>query len=83
MSDEELNGVKSYMKGTHQMGLSTIGSQAMRSAFNTLYNLGYDFDDRYNVLIDAVTKEQVKAAAIKYLSPSQAVVITTLGNENS
>lgn len=79
MSDEELNSVKSYIKGTHQMGLATIGSQAARAAFNTLYGLGHDFEERYDQTIDAVTKEDIKAAAAKYLNLSQYVSVTTLG----
>ncbi len=83
MSDEELNSVKAYMKGSHQMGLNTVGAQAAHSAFNTLYGLGYDYDEHFNKFVDAVSKEDVKAAANKYLNSNQAVTITTLGEDKS
>ena len=81
ISDEELKNVKAYLNGSHQMGLNTIGAQAAHAAFNTLYGLGYDFDEHYNDHVNAVTKEQVKATAEQYLDPSKAVIVTTLGND--
>lgn len=82
ISDEEFENVKSYLKGAHQRGLLTIGSKAARTAFNTLYGLGYDFDRKYNNMIDAITKKQIKDAATKYLNPAKAVIVTTLGEND-
>lgn len=82
LTEVEFNDAKSYLKGTHQMGLNTVGAQAVHSAFNELYGLGYDHDDQYDAYVDKVTREQVKDVAKRYLDPKRAVVVTTMGNEN-
>ena len=46
----------------------------MTTALDELYGLGYSHTDTEDALYDAVTLEQVKAVARKYLTPDALVV---------
>jgi predicted Zn-dependent peptidase len=48
----------------------------MSTALDELYGLGYNHTDSEDALFEAVTLEQVKAAAQKYLRPDALVIAT-------
>ena len=53
----------------------TTASQADRCALYEVYGLGYDYQDTFKQKIDAVTAEDVKAVADKYLTQSVTLII--------
>lgn len=76
-TEEELADIKSYMKGTFRMGIQTNQSLGFVSALDELYGLGYDYYQRQEERIDAVTAEDVRDAARKYLDKNRAAVVVT------
>lgn len=72
ISKEDLESAKSQLKGSFIMGLeqpSTIAGFAVSKKVNDLPD---DFYENYLKSIDAVTLEDVKKAAEKYILPSKA-----------
>ena len=67
VSDEELEDSQNYLVGSLPLRLETNEGIAGNLANMELYNLGDDYLDRYPELIGSVTKEQIRAAAMKYL----------------
>jgi zinc protease len=53
----------------------TVASQADRAAQDEVNGLGYDYRDNLKQMINAVTKEDVRAVAQKYLTESATLVI--------
>ena len=83
LSQLELASAKAYIKGTFKMGLNTPASLASMCGLNELYGLGYDFPEKFNPFIDAVTAEQVQQAARKYLGFNSAAIMITKGRPPS
>ena len=54
----------------------TNSQRASAAALDELYGLGYDEADRFIDQIRAVTPEQIKAVANKYLAEPVAVILT-------
>ena len=75
VTDQELTGAKEYILGGYEIGLQKYSSQAANYAFNELYGLGYEYQDRFVAGINAVTAEQVMQAAKKYLNMDQGVEV--------
>jgi len=72
---EELADAKSYMNGSYPMRFETPGQVAGQLLNVELYNLGADYIAAYRDKVQAVTVEQVKAAADKYLDPDNMVIV--------
>ncbi|MCA9399903.1 MAG: insulinase family protein, partial [Candidatus Omnitrophica bacterium] len=77
VSDEELDTMKVYLKGRAKASLEKSSSVAFTTSLDELYGLGYDYYKQYDALIDAVTKEDVQAAAQKYLDLTKSVAVIT------
>jgi zinc protease len=75
-SQEELERAKAYLLGSHAIDLQKYGAQAMDMAMNELLGLGFDYYLRYPADIQAVTSQQVRAAADKVLAPKHQVELT-------
>jgi zinc protease len=75
--DQELEDMKRYIIGRYQMSLETIGSQAMSSALDELYGLGFSYYKKYPDLIKQVTADDVLRLAQKYLDPQHQVIVLT------
>lgn len=65
--DEELERGKRMCISAKQIGLQTNSSQALAMGLDELYGLGYDNISHYEKRINAVTKDNVKQVADKYL----------------
>ncbi|MCK5581233.1 MAG: insulinase family protein [Candidatus Omnitrophica bacterium] len=75
VSDSELANMKAYMKGRFQMRLETDSSVAFMVALDELYGLGHDHYKMYSKNIDAVTVQDVRRAAKKYLNMGHAAIV--------
>ena len=74
LTDEELKRAKAKVIGQKKIARQDLGSLAMTTALDELYGLGYAHIDAEDALYEAVTLEQVRAAAEKYLTPGAMVV---------
>ncbi len=70
VSSSELQRAQRFLIGSHEISMQTNGAIADTMAFNELYGLGYLEDRKYAEQIRAVTIEDVKRVAEKYLDPS-------------
>ena len=74
LSAEELKRAKAKVIGQRKISRQDLGSFAMTTALDELYGLGYAHTDIEDALYEAVTLEQVKAVARKYLTPDALVI---------
>ncbi len=83
VADKELTDAKVYLKSDLARDLQTLSSQVMTSALDELLGLGFNNYKSYNEHIDAVTKEDVQAAARKYFDMAHAAVVVTRSTAKS
>ncbi|MBW2019525.1 MAG: insulinase family protein [Deltaproteobacteria bacterium] len=69
-----LERAKNMCITTHEIGLERIASQASSAAVNEILGLGYDYDEKYAGLIQAVSAGDVLRVAKKLLSHHLIVV---------
>jgi zinc protease len=74
LTAEELSRAKAKIIGQKKIARQDLGGYATASALDELYGLGYAHSDTEDALYNAVTPDQVKAAAQKYLKPGAFVV---------
>jgi zinc protease len=74
LSDVELKRAKAKIVGQRKISRQDIGNQAMSMALDELYGLGFTRSDQEDAAFEAVTPEQIIAAARKYLTPERRVV---------
>lgn len=77
LTEEELKRSKAKVIGQKKIARQDLGGLAMTTALDELYGLGYAYSDSEDALYEAVTLDQVKAVAGKYLKPD-ALVISTI-----
>jgi zinc protease len=76
LTADELARAKAKVVGQRKIARQDLGGLATTNALDELYGLGYDHADREDARYEAVTREQVRAAAQKYLRPEAMVVAT-------
>jgi len=76
LSDEELKRSKAKIIGQKKIARQDLGGLAMTTALDELYGLGFAHSDSEDALYEAVTLDQIKAVARKYLKPESFVVAT-------
>jgi zinc protease len=74
LSEEELKRAKAKVIGQKKIARQDLGGYAITSVLDELYGLGYLHADQEDAQYEAVTLEQVKAAANKYLLPQSSVI---------
>ena len=74
LTAEELQRAKAKVIGQRKIARQDLGGFAMTTALDELYGLGYAHTDQEDALYEAVTLDQVKAAAQKYLKPEALVI---------
>ena len=74
LTPEELKRAKAKVIGQRKIARQDLGSFAMTTALDELYGLGYAYTDTEDARYEAVTLEQVKAVARKYLKPDALVI---------
>jgi len=78
LSEEELRRSKAKIIGQKKIARQDLGSFALSNALDELYGLGYQHTDAEDARYEAVTLDQIKAVAQKYLRPD-ALVVATVG----
>ena len=74
LTEEELKRAKAKVVGQKKISRQDLGTFAMNSALDEIYGLGYAHTDVEDAKYEAVTLEQTKAVAQKYLLPDSLVV---------
>jgi zinc protease len=74
LTADELKRAKAKIIGQRKIARQDLGSLAMTTALDELYGLGYNHSETEDALYEAVTLDQIKAAAKKYLTPHALVV---------
>jgi zinc protease len=74
LTADELKRAKAKIIGGKKISRADLGHLASTSALDELYGLGYQRSEHDDAKYEAVTLEQIKAAANKYLKPETAVV---------
>jgi len=74
LSAEELKRAKAKIVGQKKIARQDLGSLASLTALDELYGLGFGHSESDDAKFEAVTLEQIKAAAQKYLTPDKFVV---------
>jgi zinc protease len=76
LTEAELKRAKAKVIGQRKIARQDLGGFAMTTALDELYGLGYAHTDTEDAQYEAVTLDQVKAAANKYLKPNALVIAT-------
>jgi zinc protease len=74
LTAEELKRAKAKVVGQKKISRQDLGTLAMSTALDELYGLGYAHSETEDALFEAVTLDQVKAVAEKYLKPNALVI---------
>jgi zinc protease len=74
-TDDEVRRSKSYILGSHEIGLQRTSSQAMTMALMELYGQGWNDFLKYPEEIRSVTMEQIKKVAIQLFDPSNMKLV--------
>jgi len=74
LTEEELKRSKSKIIGQRKISRQELGGLATTTALDELYGLGYANSYAEDAKIEAVTIDQVRAVAQKYLRPEAAVI---------
>jgi len=74
-TEEELSKAKSYLKGSYALNLDTSGKVAGALLQIQLDDLGIDYMDRRDALIDAVTLQDAKRVAKRLLEGKMLVTV--------
>lgn len=75
-NDDELARAKVIIRTTELMQYQTNSERAMQASLDELYGLGHDHHDTFGERVDAVTLEDVRRVADKYLREPVVVVVT-------
>ncbi len=78
VSAKELLNMKTYLKGNFKAGYETNSSLSFISGLDELYGLGFKNYQEYDKNIDAVTQDDIKTLAQKYLDLNKVVTVTTI-----
>jgi zinc protease len=76
LTEEEIKRAKAKVIGQKKIARQDLGGFAMLTALDELYGLGYGYSDSEDARYEAVTLEQVKTVAHRYLKPDALVIAT-------
>ena len=77
LTDEELRRAKAKVIGQRKIGRQDLGGLATMTGLDELYGLGYESSEKDDEKYESITKQQIEAAAQKYLRPGQCVMAVT------
>lgn len=78
VSADELARAKAYLLGTLAMDRRTNAREAWYLAFFEGAGVGWDFPERYARAVEAVTADDIRRAAMRYLATPRTVVLMPL-----
>jgi zinc protease len=78
IKQEEVDRAVDNLIGNHQIALQSSWARAENRGLNTLYGLGYDYEEKYVDKISQVTAADVKRVARQYLNPDKGAVVKIL-----
>ncbi|HEY5910948.1 MAG TPA: pitrilysin family protein [Verrucomicrobiae bacterium] len=76
LTEGELKRAQAKVIGQRKIARQELGGFAMTTALDELYGLGYAHTDTEDAAYEAVTLEEIKAVAQRYLLPQSFVVAT-------
>ena len=74
LTEEELKRAKAKIVGQKKIARQDLGGLAMTTALDELFGLGFNHSETDDAEYEAVTLDQIKAAAQKYLKPDAVVI---------
>jgi zinc protease len=78
LTEEELKRAKAKIVGQKKIARADLGHLASTTALDELYGVGWQRSEQDDAKFEAVTLEQIKTVAQKYLKPELAVIATVL-----
>ena len=78
LTEAELTRAKAKLVGQKKIARQELGGYALTVALDELYGLGYGNIDTEDAKYEAVTSNDIKAVALKYLTP-EALVLAVVG----
>ena len=75
ISEKELADAKSYLTGSFPLRMDSNSKIAAFSLAVEYHNLGLDYIDRYPAIINAITRDDIRRVALKYLDPKNYVLV--------
>ncbi len=79
LTAEELRRAQAKVIGQRKIARQDLGQLAMNQALDELYGLGYAHGDQEDERLAAVTVEQTRLVAERYLQPERAVIARVSG----
>lgn len=73
LTEAELRRAKAKILGQKKIGRQDLGNLAMITGLDELYGLGYGNQESEETLIAAVTSDQIRSVAARYLDATRAV----------
>jgi zinc protease len=83
VSVKELADAKAYLTGSFPLRMDTSAKIAGMLTSIEIYNLGLDYPQQYPALINAVTREEIRRVAKKYLAPDNMVIVVVADQEKA
>lgn len=83
VSEKELADAKAYLTGSFPLKMDTSAKIAGMLSSIEIYHLGLDYPWKYPGLINAVTREDVRRVARKYLHPDKMVIVVVANQEKT
>jgi zinc protease len=75
VSDEELASAKRYLTGSFPLRFDSDSEMVGFFSQVEFYGLGLDYPERYDGLINSITKDDVLRVARKYLHPEEGILV--------
>jgi zinc protease len=76
---EELERAKKTWLGKSALSIQSVGSLAERQALDVLYGMGLEHFERTSARVKSISLDEVNAAAARYFSVSEPVIIRVIG----
>jgi zinc protease len=83
ITDDELGSTKKFLIGSFPLKFDRLSSITGFMLQVELYGLGLDYPDRYPKLVGDVTKDDVLAAAKKYLHPDATILVVVANQQEA
>lgn len=83
VSEKELNDAKAYLTGSFPLRMDTSAKIAGMLTSIEIYGLGLDYPRKYPALINAVTREDLRRVAKKYLHPDNMLIVVVADQEKA